>query len=248
MKIVILAGGFGTRISDVDQSVPKPLIQVNNKPLLWYILDHYSSHGFNDFYIALGYKSEKIKEYFLNLNHLYSDISINLKTQAIKKSNTIKKDWNINLIETGIGTLTGGRLKRLEDHIGNERFMLSYGDSVSNVDIKKLLDFHVSHKKTGTITAVHPPARFGELKIDNDTVYEFKEKPQINSGWINGGYFVFEPGFFKYLENDETILERKPLETLAEKKQLMAFKHEGFWQCVDTRRDRDNLEKILQKK
>ena len=126
--------------------------------------------------------------------------------------------------------------------------MLSYGDSVSNVDIKKLLDFHVSHKKTGTITAVNPPARFGELKIDNDTVYEFKEKPQIDSGWINGGYFVFEPGFFKYLENDETILERKPLETLAEKKQLMAFKHNGFWQCVDTRRDRDNLEKILQKK
>ncbi len=248
MKVVILAGGFGTRIADVDESIPKPLIQVNNKPLIWHILDHYSSFGFNDFYIALGYKSEKIKEYFLNLNNLYSNISINLKTQKIITENKISKNWNINLIDTGIGTLTGGRLKRLKKYIGNEKFMLSYGDSVSDVDIKKLKIFHNKNKKIGTVTAVHPPARFGELKIKNDIVFEFKEKPQINEGWINGGYFVFEPEFFEFLENDETILERKPLESLAKKKQLVAYKHEGFWHCVDTRRDRDNLEKILKNK
>lgn len=248
MKVVILAGGFGTRIADVDESIPKPLIQVNNKPLIWYILDHYSSFGFNDFYIALGYKSEKIKEYFLNLNNLYSNISINLKTQKIITENKISKNWNINLIDTGIGTLTGGRLKRLKKYIGNEKFMLSYGDSVSNVDLRKLNNFHNKNKKIGTVTAVHPPARFGELKIQKDIVYEFKEKPQINEGWINGGYFVFEPEFFKFLENDDTILERKPLESLAKKKQLMAYKHEGFWHCVDTRRDRDNLENILKNK
>ena len=248
MKAVILAGGFGTRIADVDESIPKPLIQVNNKPLIWHILDHYSSFGFNDFYIALGYKSEKIKEYFLNLNNLYSNISINLKTQKIITENKISKNWNINLIDTGIGTLTGGRLKRLKKYIGNERFMLSYGDSISDVDIKKLENFHNKNKKIGTVTAVHPPARFGELKIKNDIVFEFKEKPQINEGWINGGYFVFEPEFFEFLENDKTILERKPLENLAKKKQLVAYKHKGFWHCVDTRRDRDNLEKILKNK
>jgi glucose-1-phosphate cytidylyltransferase len=248
MKVVILAGGFGTRIADVDESIPKPLIQVNNKPLIWHILDHYSSFGFNDFYIALGYKSEKIKEYFLNLNNLYSNISINLKTQKIITENKISKNWNINLIDTGIGTLTGGRLKRLKKYIGNERFMLSYGDSISDVDIKKLENFHNKNKKIGTVTAVHPPARFGELKIKNDIVFEFKEKPQINEGWINGGYFVFEPEFFEFLENDKTILERKPLENLAKKKQLVAYKHKGFWHCVDTRRDRDNLEKILKNK
>ena len=226
MKVVILAGGFGTRISEYTKLIPKPMIKVSNKPILIHIMNHYAKFGFKDFYITLGYKGEIIKRYF-------------------KKK---KFGWNINLIETGKNTMTGGRLKKIEKYIGNEAFMMTYGDGISNVNIKKLLTFHKKNKKMATLTAVRPPARFGALKIKGPTVTYFKEKSKIDEGWINGGFFVFEPRFFKYLKSYKTYLEREPLEEITKKKQLVAYKHKGFWQCMDTKRDKDRLEKILKTK
>lgn len=250
MKVVILAGGFGTRISDVDENIPKPLIKINGKPLLWHIMTHYSKYGLNDFVIALGYKGEKIKEYFLNLNKLSSDLEINIKNGHFKELNKQKLNWKVKLIDTGLDTLTGGRLKRLEKILKNENeFHCTYGDGLSDVNINKLTEYHKKKKSIATVTAVHPQARFGELDIKkNGFVNNFAEKPQLNQGWINGGFFIFNKKFFKYIDNDLTILERDPLENLAKSNNLTAFKHSGFWQCVDTRRDKELLEKYFRHK
>ena len=226
MKIVLLAGGFGTRMSEYTKTIPKPMININGRPLLLYIMKHYAKYGYKDFYIALGYKGKIIKDFFS------------------------KKffDWNINLIETGKNTMTGGRLKRLKKYVGKKTFMMTYGDGLSNANLGKLLNFHKKNKKLVTLTAVRPPARFGALKLKGNNVSYFKEKPKLDEGWINGGFFVMEPEFLKLIKNDNTYLEREPLEAVTRRKQLAAFKHEGFWQCMDTKRDKDNLNKILKRK
>jgi glucose-1-phosphate cytidylyltransferase len=226
MKVVILAGGFGTRLSEYTKTIPKPMVDIAGKPMLLHIMKQYAKYGFKDFYIALGYKGKMIKKFF-NKNFF---------------------DWNINLIETGRNTMTGGRLKRLKKYIGEETFMMSYGDGLSNINLKKLLKFHKKNKKLVTLTAVRPPARFGALQLKSDLVSYFKEKSKTDENWINGGFFVMEPDFFKFLKNDHTILERRPLENIAKKKQLAAFRHEGFWRCVDTKKDKDKLNEIFSKK
>tara|TARA_Y100000590_G_scaffold460883_1_gene621249 strand:+ start:1054 stop:1779 length:726 start_codon:yes stop_codon:yes gene_type:complete len=226
MKVVLLAGGFGTRLSEYTKTIPKPMISINGKPMLLHIMHLYARYGFKDFYIALGYKGKMIKSYF-------------------KKKFF---DWNINLIETGQNTMTGGRLKRLTKYVGKETFMMTYGDGLSNINLKKLLKFHNKNKKLVTLTAVRPPARFGALKLNGQHVSYFKEKSKLDEGWINGGFFVMEPEFLKFIKNDNTYLEREPLEKMTQKKQLVAFRHKGFWQCMDTKRDKDNLNKILKSK
>jgi glucose-1-phosphate cytidylyltransferase len=226
MKVILLAGGFGTRIPEYTKTIPKPMIDIAGKPMLLHIMKHYAKYGFKDFYIALGYRGEIIKKFF----------------------NKKFFDWNINLIETGKTTMTGGRLKRLKKYIGIETFMMTYGDGLSDVNLRKLLKFHKKNKKLVTLTTVRPPARFGALKLKGQRVCYFKEKAKLDEGWINGGFFVMEPEFFKFIKNDNTYLEREPLETVTKKKQLAAFKHEGFWQCVDTKRDKDKLNKILNTK
>ena len=248
MKIVILAGGFGTRISDSQNSSPKPMVKIGGKPILWHIMKIYSHYGFSDFVVALGYKSEVIKNYFLNFNQLNSDFEIDLEKKEIKYLKNNDEKWKIKLIDTGLNTQTGGRLKKLSKFINNERFMLTYGDGVSNINLKELLKFHNNHGKIGTITTVHPNARFGELDLKGNTVYKFKEKPQTKKSWINGGFFVFEPEFLSMIKSSSTILEKEPLENLAKQKQLIAFKHEKFWQCMDTKRDKDFLERLWNEK
>ena len=245
MKVVILAGGFGTRLAEYTSLIPKPMVPIGNKPMLVHIMEIYASYGFNEFVIALGYKSEIIKEYFLNYYALNSDFEVDLKNGSIKYINEIDKDWKVQLINTGLNSMTGGRIKRLSSIIGDNTFMLTYGDAVSSVNIKELVNFHKKSGKLATVTAVHPIARFGELAMDEgNNVKSFSEKTQINSGWINGGFFVFEPKVFDLIENDSTVLEKKPLEWLANNSQLNAYKHDGFWQCMDTVRERDNLEEI----
>ena len=226
MKIVLLAGGFGARLSEYTKTIPKPMIKVAGKPMLLHIMKHYARYGFKDFYIALGYKGKIIKDFFS------------------------KKffDWNIHLIETGKNTMTGGRLKKIKKFIGEETFFMTYGDGLSNVNLNKLLKFHKKNKKLVTLTAVRPPARFGVLQLKGKFVSYFKEKSRTDENWINGGFFVMEPGFFKFLRNDNTILERNPLERVARMNQLAAFKHEGFWQCMDTKKDKDFLNKVLNKR
>ena len=226
MKIVLLAGGFGTRMSEYTKTIPKPMININGKPLLLYIMKHYAKYGYKDFYIALGYRGEIIKKFF----------------------NKKFFDWNINLIETGQNTMTGGRLKRLKKHIGKETFMMTYGDGLSDINLKKLLEFHKKNKKLVTLTAVRPPARFGVIKFKGQLVSYFKEKSKLDEGWINGGFFVMEPEFLKFIKDDQTYLEREPLEKATTQRQLVAFKHKGFWQCMDTQRDKDKLNKALNSK
>ena len=226
MKVILLAGGFGTRLSEYTKTIPKPMIEVGGQPMLVHIMKQYAKYGFKDFYIALGYKGETIKKFF----------------------NKKFFDWNINLIETGKNTMTGGRLKRLKKYVGKTTFMMTYGDGISNVNLGKLIKFHKKNNKLVTLTAVRPPARFGALKLKGNSVSYFKEKSKLDEGWINGGFFVMEPEFLKFIKNDNTYLEREPLEAVTQKKQLAAFRHEGFWQCMDTKRDRDNLNKILKRK
>lgn len=225
-KVVILAGGFGTRISEHTKKIPKPMIQIHGKPIILYIMEHYAKFGFKEFYIALGYKGKIIKNFFA------------------KK----KFPWKINLIETGLKTMTGGRLKRLEKYLKDETFMLTYGDGLSNINLNKLYNFHKRNKKMITLTAVRPPARFGALKIKGNYVSYFKEKSKLDEGWINGGFFVIEPSFLKFISNDSTFLEREPLEKATKRKNLLAYKHNGFWQCMDTVRDKIKLEEIMKKK
>jgi glucose-1-phosphate cytidylyltransferase len=226
MKVVLLAGGLGSRLSEYTKTVPKPMINIAGKPMLFHIMKLYAKYGYKDFYVALGYKREVIKKFF----------------------NKKKFNWNIHLINTGRKTMTGGRLKRLKKYIGKETFMMTYGDGLSNVNLKKLLKFHKKNKKLVTLTAVRPPARFGALKLKGKHVSYFKEKSKMDEGWINGGFFVMEPEFLKFIKNDHTYLEREPLEKATKKKQLLAFRHKGFWQCMDTKRDKDRLNKIFNKK
>lgn len=223
MKVIILAGGFGTRLSEYTKTIPKPLVQINGKPILGYIIEHYAKYGFKDFFIAIGYKGSLIKKYF-------------------KKN---YRNLNINVIDTGLKTMTGGRLKRLKKYINNETFMFTYGDGVSNVNLKNLIKQHKKGKKLVTLTAVRPPARFGALKIKGEKVVNFREKSKVDEGWINGGYFIINSKFLDYIRSDRTYLEREPLELVARKRLLGAYKHKGFWQCVDTKRDKDLLENYL---
>ena len=246
MKVIILAGGFGTRLSEYTYDVPKPMVNIGSLPILWHLMKIYAFYNHKDFYIALGYKSEIIKEYFLNYKTLNSDFSVDLSSGevCILKDDQIE-DWKVNLIDTGMNSMTGGRVKRLQSLIGNETCLITYGDGLSDINLDELTAFHKQHGKEVTITAVRPTARFGELEIDKDMVVNsFKEKPHIEQGWINGGFLVVEPSFFDRIDNDLTVLEAEPLSNAAKDGQLMAFKHEGFWQCMDTKRDRDNLEDL----
>ena len=244
MKVVILAGGFGTRLSEYTESIPKPMVTVGGRPILWHIMKTYASFGYTDFQLALGYKAEVIKEYFLHYRTLNADFTVDLSSGEIQSHQTDEIDWNVTLVQTGLESMTGGRVKRMQSYIGNEPFLLTYGDGVANIDINALVAFHRQHGKMVTVSAVHPGARFGELEIDEDQVRSFQEKPQTTQGWINGGYFVIEPEFFDLIEGDKTILEKAPLEKAAEMGELMAYRHNGFWQCMDTKRDRDALEEM----
>lgn len=244
MKVVILAGGFGTRLSEYTETIPKPMVTIGGRPILWHIMRSYAHYGHKDFYLALGYKAEVIKEYFLHYRSLNADFTVDLSSGAVDSHHTDDTDWRVTLVHTGLESMTGGRVKRLKPFIGNEPFMLTYGDGVANVDLGALLDFHRSHGKLVTISAVHPSARFGELEMVNKRVVAFEEKPQTGQGWVNGGYFIIQPEFFDLIEGDKTILEREPLEKAAEMGELMAYKHEGYWQCMDTKRDRDYLEEL----
>ena len=223
MKVVILAGGFGTRLSEYTDSIPKPMVPIGGKPILEHIMDIYSHYGHREFYIALGYKGDVIQDYFKQ----------------------IKKNWKVNLIETGSDTLTGGRLKRLEKYLSKESFLLTYGDGISNININDLIKFHRSHNKIVTISAVRPPARFGSLSLEGSDVLKFKEKTQLGESWINGGFFVINPTFFKFLKDDNTVLEKEPLEEITQLKEIKAFRHEGFWQCMDHKLDKDYLEQLI---
>jgi len=244
MKVIILAGGFGTRLAEYTDLIPKPMVKIGDKPILWHIMNHYSKYGHEDFYLALGYKANIIKDYFLNYHLINSDFSADLSDGSIEIHDSKRINWKVNLINTGLKTMTGGRLKRLRNHIGDETCMLTYGDGLSNVNLDELLKFHKEHGKLVTITAVRPAARFGELIIKNNLVSNFEEKPQVQTGWINGGYFIFEPALLDLIENDDTVLEKEPLEEATKKGQLMAYLHEGFWQCMDTKRDRDFLDEM----
>ena len=246
MKVIILSGGFGTRIAEYTSIIPKPMIRIGGKPIIEHIMEIYAKYGHKDFYLALGYKSEVIKEYFYNYAFLNSNFQINLKDGRVSPYEKNEKDWSINLIDTGINTMTGGRLKRLKKFIGDETFLLTYGDAVTDLNINKVLEFHKKHGRMVTVTGVRPPARFGELTINElNEVLEFKEKPNTHAGWINGGFFVMEPEFLDYIDGDESILEKQPLETIAKENQLLAFLHDGFWHCIDTKRDKDNLDKLV---
>jgi len=244
MKVVLLAGGYGTRLSEYTQTIPKPMVAIGGKPMLWHIMKIYAHFGHKDFFVALGYKAELIKEYFLHYKSLYSNFQVDLSSGVITPLNEPSIDWKVTLIDTGADTMTGGRVKRMKEFIGNEPFLLTYGDGLCNVDLDELVAFHRSHGKMVTMTAVHPGARFGELLMEEGKVLSFKEKPQLGQGWINGGYFVIEPGFLDLIEGDSTMLEREPLEKLVEMDQLRAFKHDGFWQCMDTKRDHELLESM----
>ena len=246
MKVIILAGGFGTRLSEQTEVIPKPMITVGGRPILWHIMKTYAHFGHKDFHLALGYKAEIIKEYFLNYRSLNANFTVDLLSGEVDPHEVEDIDWKVTLVDTGSESMTGGRVKRMKSFIGSETFMLTYGDGVADIDIDALIKFHKNHGKMVTVSAVHPGARFGELEIQKKQVVSFKEKPQLTKGWINGGYFVCEPEFFDFIAGDQTILEHEPLEKVAAMGELMAYHHDGFWQCMDTKRDRDNLEELWQ--
>jgi glucose-1-phosphate cytidylyltransferase len=242
MKVAILAGGVGSRLSEETEVKPKPMVEIGGKPILWHIMMYYSQFGFNDFVIALGYKGEVIKKYMVDYCALNSNLSVCFSTGAIRITQRQICNWNVELIDTGTETQTGGRIKRLQPFLGDETFMLTWGDGVSNVDLHRLLAFHRKHGKLATLTAVRPTARFGHLETDGDRVVEFSEKPQTREGWINGAFFVLEPSVFQYIDADLTHWEREPMEKLAKDGQLMAYHHDSFWQCMDTLREKKLLE------
>ncbi len=244
MKVVILAGGLGTRLSEETDLRPKPMVEIGGQPVLWHILKIYSHFGFNDFIICLGYKGYLIKEYFANYYLHMSDVSFDMKENSMEIHKTKAEPWRITLIDTGLNTMTGGRIKRIRKYVGNETFMMTYGDGVAGIDIPELLKFHKSHGKYVTITTVQPSGRFGALNLDSgNRVLSFEEKPEGDGAWINGGFFVLEPAVFDYIEGDAITWEREPLEKLAGENQLMAYKHRGFWKPMDTLRDKIDLEK-----
>jgi glucose-1-phosphate cytidylyltransferase len=242
MKVVILAGGYGTRLAEETTVKPKPMVEIGGRPILWHIMKHYGFFGFREFFVALGYKGEVIKRYFMDYYPLHGNLTINLANGGVQMYGDKPEDWIVHLIDTGKDTLTGGRVKRLESCLRHETFMVTYGDGVSDVDLVELLRFHRSHGRVATLTAVRPPGRYGAVTFDGDRVAQFTEKLQSAEGWINGGYFVFEPHIFNYLKGDDTYLEVGVLEHLAADGQLMAYRHEGFWQCMDTLRDKQRLE------
>ena len=245
MKTIILCGGLGTRLAEETQIRPKPMVEVGGRPILWHIMKIYERHGFKDFMLALGYKGEVIKDYFLNYHARQSDLTVQLKSGQVDYTNPTSEDWRVSLIDTGAGTMTGGRLLRLKQNLSSGgTFMLTYGDGVSDVDLTALLAFHRSHGRLATVTAVRPSARFGNLHIASNQVTDFEEKPQTGEGWINGGFFVFEPGVFDFIADDAVILEKAPLEQLARRGELMAFRHAGYWQSMDTLRDKQALEEM----
>jgi glucose-1-phosphate cytidylyltransferase len=246
MKVVILAGGLGTRLAEETEVKPKPMVEVGDHPILWHIMKHYGHYKFDEFFVALGYRGEVIKRFFLDYYTLQGSITIDIPTGGVRRHDRECEDWKVHLMDTGLQTMTGGRIKRLEPFLKDGAFMVTYGDGVCDVDLGELLSFHKAQGKIATVTAVRPPSRFGGLVFDGDLVAEFTEKPQIGEGWINGGFMVLEPEIFGYLADDQTVLERDVLEVLASERQLAAFRHEGFWQCMDTLRDKRLLESLWQ--
>jgi glucose-1-phosphate cytidylyltransferase len=246
MRVAILAGGTGSRLSEETIAKPKPMVEIGGRPILWHIMKYYAHFGHKDFVIALGYKGEFVKRYFVEYSRLSQDLTVSFRDGTVKQTgdgNGIE-DWTIQLVDTGINSETGGRIKRLSRHLGDETFLLTWGDGVSTVDLDALVDFHRSHGKLATVTAVRPPARFGHLELDGDRIVEFSEKPQVGEGWINGAFFVLEPAVFDYIDGDHTRFEREPLERLAADGQLMAYRHYDFWQCMDTLRERILLDEL----
>lgn len=238
MKTVILAGGMGTRLAEESETRPKPMVEIGGEPILWHIMRIFASRGFNEFVLALGYKGEDIKRFFLNYYYLRSSFTVDLRNNQIRNISAECEDWLIHLCDTGLTTATGGRLRRIADQVRDGTFMMTYGDGVANIDVRELIRFHRSHGKLATVTAVRPPARFGGLDFNGeDLVSNFSEKPQVGEGWINGGFFVLEPEVLDFCDDDSTVFERAPLERLAREGQLAAYRHEGFWQCMDTLRD-----------
>lgn len=245
MKVVILAGGLGTRISEETELKPKPMVEIGGKPILWHIMRIYSHYGFNEFIICCGYKSYSIKDYFLHYYMHESDITIDLEQNLTQFHNTKSEPWKVTLVDTGIATMTGGRIKRIQSYVGDGTFLLTYGDGLSDVDIRKLVGYHAANGRLATLTAVQPSGRFGSLGMDGDRVTSFQEKPQGDGAWVNGGFFVLEPGIFDYIrDGDQTVWERSPLESLSAAGQLGAYRHSGFWHAMDTLRDKGDLENL----
>ena len=244
MKVVILAGGYGTRLTEETESKPKPMVAVGPHPILWHILKHYAHYGHNEFLLALGYKGAVIKQYFRDYYSLGRDMSVATKSGEVLHHGRESEDWMVQLVDTGVDVMTGGRVKRLEKYIGKDTFLLTYGDGVCDVDIGELVRFHKKHGRIATVTAVRPPARFGHIELEGDVVSEFSEKPQAREGWINGAFFVLERAVLDYIDGDDTEWEKEPLERLAADGQLMAYRHDGFWQCMDTLRERKLLEQL----
>ena len=242
MKVAILAGGFGTRLAEETEIRPKPMVEIGGQPILWHIMKIYAHYGFKDFVIALGYKGEYIKKYIVDYCSLSNNLTVNMKNGQVDRHDCSDLDWTVQLIDTGLKTMTGGRIKQLAPYIGDDTFMLTWGDGLADIQLDKLLAFHRSHGKLATLTAVRPPARYGHLELDGDQIKEFSEKPQTREGWINGAFFVLEPGVFDYIDGDSTQWEKEPLENLAADGQLMAYRHTSFWQCMDTLREKYILE------
>ena len=246
MKVALLAGGYGTRLAEETEIRPKPMVEIGGYPILWHIMMHYHHYGFNEFTIALGYKGDYIKRWMKDFASLNGHLTVKTATGKVTSHNANNPDWTVDLVDTGLTTLTGGRIKRLQPWVGEETFMLTWGDGVSDVDLNKLLEFHKSHGKLATMTAVRPQARYGHMEFDGDKIESFTEKPQTSEGWINGAFFVLEPGIFDYISGDQIMWEEEPLERLAADGQLMAYRHGSFWQCMDTLREKHLLERLWQ--
>ena len=244
MRVAMLAGGLGSRIAEETEVKPKPMVEIGGRPILWHIMKHYAHFGYDDFIVALGYKGEVIKRYMADYSSIVSDMTVDMATGRVQLHHGERDDWSVSLVDTGQGTATGGRIKRLAPELRDETFMLTWGDGVSTVDLDELLAFHRTHGKLATLTAVRPPARFGHLEMTGNRIVEFSEKPQVGEGWINGAFFVLEPQVFDYIAGDDIQFEREPLEQLAKDGQLMAYRHYGFWQCMDTLRDKKLLEEL----
>ena len=244
MKVGILAGGLGTRLAEETAVKPKPMVEIGGRPILWHIMKGFAAYGLKEFVVALGYKGEIVKDYFVNYHYHARSLTVRLDSGDVSVHSTEGEDWTVHLLDTGLQTQTGGRVRQIARFVGNETFLLTYGDGVANVDLWRLVEFHQRHGKLATVTAVRPPARFGGMALDGERVATFEEKPQIGEGWINGGFFVLEPGVADYVEGDETVWERGPMERLAADGQLVAYRHDGFWQCMDTLRDIRMLESL----